>query len=122
MYAMSMPRIWFPNPLAPGTCQLGNPTSRCPLIAPLNVCCLCWCKDQDCSYCNLQAAGEEEGGKEEEKEGGKGEEKGEEGGKNAGERIKIVAIAVQAASSDFPKLAFACTCKAVEEYSFETYI
>ena len=38
----------------------------------------------------MQAAGEEEGGKEEEKEGGKGEEKGKEGGKHAGEMIKIV--------------------------------
>ena len=80
---------------------------------PLHVCCLCWCNYQDCSYCNLQAAGEEGGGKE--------EEKGKEGGKHAGERIKIVVIAMQAASSDFLKLAFACTCKAVEEYSFETY-
>ena len=39
----------------------------------------------------------------------------------AGVNIKVEVIAMQAASSDFLKLAFACTCKAVEEYSFETY-
>ena len=72
-YGMSMPRIWFPNPLAPGACQLGNPTSRCPIRVPLHVPRLFMLVK--IVAIATQAAREEEGRKEEEKEGGKGEEK-----------------------------------------------